>query len=196
MTLARSAFKRKPVKAKAIKPKKCRACKELFRPVRALQNTCHYKCAAAYVRDREEKRIKRENAKAKREYREKSHPIQTKLAQTNFNKFIRLRDAADPCISCQRPAYGIMHAGHYRSVGAHPELRFNEFNVHKQCAHCNKYQSGAIGEYRVNLIKKIGLEKVVWLEGPHPSADLTVAETIEIKKLYAAICRELEGKVK
>jgi len=45
-------------------------------------------------------------------------------AQSEFNKYIRLRDAKEPCISCGRFHTGQYHAGHYLTVGAKPELRF------------------------------------------------------------------------
>ncbi|WP_258530002.1 recombination protein NinG [Pseudomonas aeruginosa] len=62
---------------------------------------------------------------------------------------------------------GQYHAGHYRSVGSHPELRFDEDNVHKQCAPCNNHKSGDVVNYRINLVAKIGAAAVARLEGPH-----------------------------
>lgn len=82
-----------------------------------------------------------------------------------FNQFIRLRDKDLPCISCGRYHQEQWHAGHYRSVGACPELRFDEMNVHKQCSVCNNYKSGNLTEYRLNLIRKIGEKKLnAWIE--------------------------------
>lgn len=80
-------------------------------------------------------------------------------AQKAFNKYIRLRDAKEPCISCQRHHSGQYHAGHYKTVGARSDLRFHEDNCHKQCAPCNNHLSGNIGEYIGNLINKIGQKR-------------------------------------
>ena len=92
--------------------------------------------------------------------------LQLKLAQAEFNKFIRLRDAHLPCISCQRFHEGRYDAGHYLSIGAHPEHRFNEDNCHKQCHwNCNIQQSGNIKNYRIELVKKIGIQKVTKFRG-------------------------------
>ena len=179
-----------------IKEKKCKSCKKPFFPVRSMQNVCNWKCAADLQTAKAKVKARKQSRKDLAEYRLKDRGIQTKKAQANFNKFIRLRDADQPCISCQRHHKGQYHAGHYRSVGSNPELRFNESNVHKQCSACNNHLSGNIADYRINLVKKIGIDEVNRLEGPHQSVKLTVDDIVTIKKLYAARCRELEGKVK
>lgn len=79
-----------------------------------------------------------------------------KQAQTEFNAFIRERDAGLPCISCGRFHDGQYHAGHYRTVGANPALRFSEENCHQQCAPCNNHLSGNIESYTPAIIQKIG----------------------------------------
>ena len=113
-------------------------------------------------------------------------------AQTAFNAFIRERDKDLPCISCQRYHEGQFHAGHYRTVGANPELRFNEDNCHKQCAPCNNHLSGNITNYRINLVKKIGVDGVEILEGPHEIQKLTIEQIKEIKALYKNKLKELK----
>ena len=114
--------------------------------------------------------------------------------QSWVNKFIRLRDKNEPCISCGRYHQGQYHAGHYRSRGACPELRFNEDNIHKQCAPCNNQKSGNAIEYRINLVKKIGIERVEFLERQdHPPLKLTIEEIKEQIKIYKAKCKELEN---
>ena len=81
-----------------------------------------------------------------------------------FNKYIRERDKNLPCISCGHTHGRQFHAGHFKPAGANPQLRFNELNVHKQCSICNNYKSGNLANYRINLIKKIGLQNVEALE--------------------------------
>jgi hypothetical protein len=142
-----------------------------------------------------EKKQKQERAAFKRKFKENDRRHQLKLAQANFNKYIRLRDVDNPCISCQRHHKGKLNAGHYRTVKAMPELRFNELNVHGQCEPCNSYLSGNITEYRINLVKKIGADKVEWLEAHHEHKKLTVDQIIEIKKLYAQKARDLEKRL-
>ena len=76
-----------------------------------------------------------------------------------FKAYIRERDAKLPCISCGRYG-GDMHAGHFYSAGHYPFLRFDPYNVNKQCLRCNRYLHGNLIEYRRGLIERIGLEQV------------------------------------
>lgn len=112
--------------------------------------------------------------------------------QIVFNRWIRKRDEGNACISCGRNTGAKMNAGHYRSVGSCPELRFEELNVHLQCEHCNSFKSGNIGEYRPRLIEKIGLEKVEWIEGAHKPKKYTIDDLKEIIAKYKLKCKELE----
>ena len=78
-----------------------------------------------------------------------------------------MRDKDLSCISCGKPASNTPNdwdAGHYRSVGSAPHLRFNVLNIHKQCKHCNQYLSGNIVMYRLGLIDRIGLAEVEKIE--------------------------------
>lgn len=127
--------------------------------------------------------------KAKREYYDNDRSHQLKLTQATFNGWIRFRDAGEPCISCGRNTGAKVNAGHYLSVGSHPELRFNSLNVWLQCEHCNMFKSGNIGEYRPRLIDKIGLELVEWLEGPHEPKKYTCEQLKEIRAYYAKLTR-------
>lgn len=87
-----------------------------------------------------------------------------KKVQRVFNKWIRNRDKDLPCISCGKWA-DKFDAGHFWPMGSKGALRYNEDNCHKQCSFkCNKGLSGNQGEYRIQLIKKIGIERVDWLE--------------------------------
>jgi len=110
-----------------------------------------------------------------------------KRCQTEFNKYIRNRDSKDPCISCNRHHKGQYHAGHYKTVGGHPALRFEEDNCHKQCSVCNNYKSGNLSEYRSNLLKKIGLDRVEWLEGPHDPVKYSIEDLQKMLAKYQSL---------
>ena len=153
----------------------------------------HYKSALDKVRKQKE----REKAKVEREDKarlkvmkasvlkdDRSHWL--KKAQQEFNKYIRLRDQGKPCISCDKPDNGNhqRHASHYRSVGACSKLRFNEDNVHASCAQCNTHNSGNIVEYRIRLIKKLGAEKVEWLECQNQPTKYSCDELRVLVDLY------------
>lgn len=113
-------------------------------------------------------------------------------AQAVFNKWVRLRDADQPCISCGRFHTGKYDAGHYRSTGSNPALRFEPLNVHKQCVPCNQHKSGNVIEYRIRLLARIGEEKVNWLEGPHEPKHYTIDDLKAIKAKYAALVKEMK----
>lgn len=170
------------MKPKLPRPKKCKVCQVKFQPERTMQPCCSVKCAIAKVQLDKKVKAKKELAARKENIKSKAQWLRE--AQKEFNTYIRLRDADKPCVSCGRNHEGQYHAGHYRSVGACPELRFIELNVHKQCAPCNNHLSGNIGEYRINLVKLIGIERVEWLEGKHEPLKLTIDEVRGIKKEY------------
>lgn len=182
---------------RALKPKKCRQCGVVFTPIRSMQKVCSARCAHAFAdreRARKRKLAQREERKSLKERIEKAKTRGEHLRelQSAFNAWIRLRDAGQPCISCGRMHKGRWHAGHYRSVGSAPELRFEPLNVHLQCAPCNLYLSGNLTAYRINLIEKIGLEKVEWLEGKHEPLKLTLTQIEQMKTYYRAEVRRLK----
>tara|TARA_R100000789_G_scaffold21676_4_gene24514 strand:- start:914 stop:1489 length:576 start_codon:yes stop_codon:yes gene_type:complete len=187
--------------------KKCRACKTPFEPYTSLQVACSPACALTIGKREAEKKAERE-AKAKRKWvreqkeRLKSRSDHMREAQQAFNAYVRQRDEDQPCISCGRSdseigghlTGGKWDCGHYRSVGANPELRFEPLNAHRQCKKCNRDLSGNVVDYRINLIRRIGQEAVDWIEGPHEAKKYTIDDLKEIKARYRALKRELERR--
>lgn len=180
-------------KLKPIKPKRCKVCLHDFVPFSSLAKACSVTCSLELIRaDNKTKAAKgfnRETRRLKNEIKTKSD--WTKDCQQVFNKFIRLRDSDKPCVSCNRFHGGQYHAGHYKTVGSSPELRFDERNCHKQCAPCNDKLSGNIVNYRPILITRIGKEALQELEGPHPAKKYTIDELKELKKFYQSKVKEL-----
>jgi hypothetical protein len=192
--------------AKQPRPKKCRVaeCRVSFVPMVSFQTWCSPDCAVVIARDRQEKKrkalaqIERREIKVRKE-KLKSRADHLREAQAAVNEYVRLRDAHLPCISCDSlPSdHDLMtgsrwDAGHYRSVGACPELRFEPLNIHRQCVKCNRNLSGNAVEYRIRLVLRIGAEKVAWIEGPHPARKYTVDEIKAIKAEYRAKTKELK----
>ena len=174
----------------------CKVCKSQFAPVRPMQCACSPICALTLVRANRDKAAKakavtEKRADAIKRDKLKSRSEWAREAQTSFNAWVRARDAGNACISCGRHHQGQNHAGHYLSVGASPELRYEPLNVWLQCAPCNTYLSGNSVLYRIALLDKIGAEKLAWLEGPHPTQHYTVDQLKTIKSEYAAKAREL-----
>ncbi len=175
-----------------MKPKECAVCGNEFIPFKSTEKVCSVDCAIEWAKSREKKRYKAKTREMRREYKLKDRGYQTKLAQHAFNKYIRVRDAGKPCISCGRNTGAKMNAGHYLTVGGHPELRFEPVNCHLQCEHCNSFLSGNIARYRINLIAKIGINKLRWLEGPHNIPKKSIDELIEAKELFIRMRKNIE----
>ena len=189
------------------KPRKCRHCKQMFQPVRCGQNTCSYECSVAVAE------IVAEKSKRKREKAERIAQIaSTKIlreklktksewmreAQTAFNQFIRLRDqlAGHPCISSGQPldwSGNNVDAGHYRSRGSAPHLRFDELNCHAQSKKDNRYLSGNAVDYRIGLIARIGLARVEALEADNTPRKWTIEELKAIKAEYRQKLKEQQN---
>lgn len=164
-------------------------CGTEFMQYTSFQKKCH-KCLVEDGRNKIKRHEKREIMEKKKKL--KTRGDWTKEAQIAFNRFIRARDKGLPCISCGRSTGAKVNAGHYRSVGSAPELRFVLFNAHLQCEHCNSHLSGNLIEYRKNLLDRVGIDVVEWLEGPHEPKKYTIEELEEIKKGFNAWARELE----
>lgn len=175
---------------------KCKICRQPASVKVPAGHFCSVQHVYEHARKLQEQARKRKELKAKREHAKRKESLKSRAewlkdAQAEFNKFIRLRDADLPCISCGRFHQGQYHAGHYLSVGSHPELRFEELNTWRQCMPCNAHLSGNIVNYRKALIEKIGLDKVEWLEGPHEPLKLTIEQIKEIKATYREKCKQL-----
>jgi len=173
--------------------RKCKACKQPFEPkYNSVQAVCGYKCSIEYAKQLKEKKWKKEKAKIKSDLMTLQDWI--KIAQTHFNKYIRLRDKGQPCISCSKPAKK-ENAGHYYNANNHWVLRFDEDNVHLQCEYCNTHLHGNLIPYRENLIKKIGEERFNHLESiANVTRKYTIEEVKEIIKTYKDKCKQLNNE--
>jgi len=171
-------------------PRTCKICKTKFNPqYNSVQPACSIKCAIEYTNNLKAKKWKVEKKVLKEKLKTTSDYL--KELQTVFNQWIRLRDKGNVCISCQKPAKK-ENAGHYRSVGSSPQLRFEPLNNNLQCEYCNTYLHANLINYRINLIKKIGLDKVEWLEQEHEPKHYSIPELILMKQEYKEKVRQLK----
>ena len=171
------------------KLRSCRACGRQYRPLNSLEKACSMECKLGLQHKENKQAEKRDDALRKLKLKTPTEWLDE--AQVPVNAFCRERDWDQPCISCGRFHKGRWHAGHFLSRGSHPELRFHEDNIHKQCAPCNTDKGGNHHYYRINLIKKIGISRVEWLEGPHPAAKYTIDDAKSIKAIYKAKLKQL-----
>jgi hypothetical protein len=156
---------------------------------------CGPECAVAL--NAADKKRKEEKINQVRKDALKSLSDLKREAQTVFNAFIRERDKLSgyPCISSGRPldwSGNQVDAGHYRSIGSASHLRFNELNVHAQSKLDNRYLSGNAVDYRIGLIKRIGLPFVEELESDHAIKKWTREELVELKLIYREKLKQLK----
>lgn len=155
---------------------RCRVCKI---KVKGSNNEavkfCSYECKNAYalkmlkkIQANTKKREAELDKKKTKELREKLKTLTDyeNEARKVFQQWIRKRDEKLPCISCgaTNPISG-WDAGHYFKAELYSGLIFNEDNCWKQCKRpCNYDLHGNEANYRIGLIKRIGEERVKWLE--------------------------------
>lgn len=135
----------------------CKDCKKEFTPFYKNGVIVSKICVTCLIEKR--KRIERKDwskEKKKRLESLKTHSEWLNELQKVFNTYIRARDEGKPCISCGKSLRGKFDAGHFFSVGAYPNLRFNEDNVHGQCVACNQHKHGNVNEYSLQLPMRIG----------------------------------------
>lgn len=184
------------ISAQSVKP--CRICGDSFRPFNSTQVVCGVRCARRVpVMAR---KAAQEDRKATKARLDELRPLSywMKQAQVAFNAWVRLRDALLPCISCddallgeKKFMAGQWDAGHYLTVGARPELRFDEQNVHKQCKQCNQHLHGNLVRFRVGLIARLGQATVDRLEGPHAPKKYRADDLKAIRDEYRKRAKEL-----
>ena len=169
--------------------KKCKVCGAEYAPRSLAQVVCSVDCASTYTTLARQKKERKNDTLRKLQLKSRVEWIRD--AQQACNAYIRKRDESLPCVSCGCTNPRQWHAGHYRTTKAAPELRFHEDNIHKQCQPCNEHLSGNLIPYRSELIKRIGLAQVEWIEGPHQPAKWTIEELKEIIAYYKQKTKEL-----
>lgn len=203
-----------------MKAKRCKVCRTDFVPSKPMQCVCGLQCALSLASISKAKRERTRIAQDRKETRAKLEALKSrgewlKEAKTAIQRYRRLSELADGegCMSCGRSQDevqgtdgwkpgGAWDGGHYLGKGARPELALEPLNIWLQCKACNagsgKYARKGYtvnASFRENLISRIGLHKVEWLEGPHEPKHYTVDDLKAIKAKYTALARELEKQI-
>lgn len=164
-----------------------------------MKDFCSVGCGYALSRLKQRQKWKREAKEYRAKDRVRKSTLKDKVgpaqaAQDQVNRFIAIRDHHKPCIvhgfDCPNVANG-WDAGHFRAVGAAPELRFNTWNIHKQCRSSNRgahnrkrYRASVDQLYEARLVERIGQERVDWLKGPHQAKQYREQDFKRIAKLF------------
>ena len=202
------------------KPRTCRVCRQVFQPHKIMQTVCGPDCAIkqaqakrtkaeriAGIEDRKTVKARLQDLKTPKQKR--SELIQeTEKAVRDRRRTEELKKGSG-CISCGRSQQevvgtdgwkpgGAFDAGHYLGKGARPNLRLTPDNIWLQCKSCNagssKYaRKGATvsKQFRENLIKEIGLDRVEELDADDKARHWTDEELIEIRDTNKKLLKEL-----
>ena len=197
-----------------MRPKKCPECAEKYQPTRQMQPCCdNMECKASYAIRHIEATRKRRRMQEMNVQKADRKVIKLKLdaikprgkliaeADRAFCAYIRFRDqlAGYLCISSGKPldwSGNNVDAGHYRSRGSAPHLRYDERNCHAQSKHDNRYISGNAVDYRIGLIARIGLAEVEALEADQKPRKYSNYNLIAIKAKYVAKLKALKAENK
>lgn len=178
------------------KPKRCRVCSSEFVQFNSLRGkVCSVECAIEFARQEAKKKADLVHKEKKKAYNENDTRWLEKRAIYYCNKYIRLRDAGQGCITCKTKNPNIVYAaGHYIPAGRCIPLRFNELNIHLQCnEYCNRRLSGNLTAYEAALRVKLGDDIVEWLKGPHEPVRYRAEDYRRVIAHYKAKIKELPG---
>lgn len=181
-----------------VRMRKCavKTCRIPFAPRSMTHKCCSPACAQQHVVIEKARIDRKERQEGLAKLKRRADYIRE--AQIAFNAFIRERDrlAGHACISSGKPldwSGNNVDAGHYRSRGSAPHLRFDERNCHAQSKRENRYASGNATDYRIGLIARIGLPAVEALECDQEPRDYTVDDLKALKSHYVAKLKQLKG---
>ena len=197
--LKRTAMRRRPPASK------CRHCRKATSDALRLHQECvepWYEANRERLAKAKERALKRQHKAQRAADKARAQKLESiadliKLADRAFAAWVRARDrlAGHPCISSGRPldwTGNQVDAGHYRSRGAASHLRYHPDNCHAQSKGDNLWKSGNVVEYRIRLIRRIGLERVQALEADNHVHHWTKDELRGIAATYRAKTREIE----
>jgi hypothetical protein len=184
------------MKVVKIKPIPCVSCQKDFIKTRGLQRACSLECAIIDAKKKQELKEEKDWQKRKKEGKEKLKKlsIHEKEARTVFQKYIRLRDVNQPCISCGVTEDDCWQGSHFYKAEIFSGLIFNEMNVHKSCLRCNFFLNGNELGYREGLVKRYGEQYVKELEllkDESRDYKYTKEELTAIKNYYQLKLKEL-----
>lgn len=188
---------------------RCPHCKGKLEPMQRIHVECidPYAEAVAARKEREDaKRARMQTRVARAELRlrkEKAKPRSKWLAecQAIVNRYVRLLalSRGKGCYTCgatpEHKFGGTYDAGHFRSVGSAPHLRFWMPQIKLQCIVCNRHRGGMALAFRRMLVIEHGTDWVESLESMHWTAKHDIPYLIRLKAVLGKRLRRLEKRV-
>lgn len=180
------------------KQRQCRTCGTTFSPWSTTQTVCSPTCASKFVRtarkiEKAERRAKRQKLKTRAKWLAECQAI--------VNKIVRLTalSRGEGCFTCGATPVqkfgGTYDAGHFRSVGSAPHLRFWMPQIRLQCIPCNRHKGGMALLFRQALLREHGQEWVEALEARQEIAKFDIPYLTRFKSVMGKKLRRLEKRV-
>jgi hypothetical protein len=198
--LKRTPFKRTMPTERKVRMRKCavKTCRALFQPMSMTHKCCSPECAILDGQLEKERKARKERQEGLAKLKRRGDWM--KEAQQAFNAYRREWCRVNGYSNC--PSCGghldwnanKVDAGHYRSVGSAPHLRFVENNVWAQCKKCNQYGGGRAVDYRIGLIARIGVEAVEALESDNTPRQHSIEDLKAIKATSKQKLKELKER--
>ncbi len=120
--------------------------------------------------------------------------------QAIVNRYVRLRALArgEGCYTCgatpEQKFGGTYDAGHFRSVGSAPHLRYWMPQIKLQCIPCNRHKGGMPMAFRQHLVRDHGEDWVTRLEAIQHVAKFDVDYLKRLKAVITKKVRRLEKR--
>ena len=114
-------------------------------------------------------------------------------AKVYFQRYVRMRDANLPCISCGSDTE-MVDGGHYKKAELYRGVIFDEMNVNSQCRKCNKFLNGNEANYRTGLVERFSETDVLNLEqraNETRAYPWSRSELLAIKDKYREKCKAI-----
>ena len=184
--------------------KVCKTCRTRFDPMPVGAITCSVECAESFAvskRGKAEKiaAVKERKADAVKRASQKSRSKWLAECQAIVNKYVRLRDLERGlgCVTCGAKPKGShpFDAGHLRSVGSAPHLRFMTSQISLQCVPCNRHQGGRALIFRQAMVQRRGGNWVEALEAMQGLAKFDIPYLERLKSVFAKRCKRMEKRL-
>jgi len=189
------------------KTRRCSSCRKKVPAESIYQSNlkafCSSECLVQYVRSPQGEKTRHKAVQSdlrKRKEKLKTKGDYTKEAQQAFNAYVRARDKGKSCISCSTTLHddsvgGGYDAGHYRSVGSSPHLRFRLDNCFGQCKKCNRYLSGNVANMRIGIVWKYGQQHLDTIENEDDPKRYSIEDLQRIKRIFRKKLKKIEKKL-
>lgn len=182
------------------KKRKCAYCKDYSEVDKGIKLPagffCNFDHAVSYANEkrlkakqdgikRQQKEFKKETARMKKAFYADDIKTRKAAARKACHEYIRARDKGKPCICCGKPLGDDYHAGHFIPDSVGSFTRYHEDNIHGQRIDCNFFKGGDSGDYKENLIDRIGFDRFQYLmENKNVIVKRTAQDYAAIERYY------------